>query len=58
MILLTTEESKLHCKQKVSYVFKKGFSIDEGNKKYHKFRDHYHYTGVLHIVELLIIFVI
>ena len=24
---------------------KKAFSIDDNNKKYHKVRDHFHYTG-------------
>ena len=32
------------CK-KVCYICKKIFSTDDDNKKYHKFRDHCHYTG-------------
>ena len=45
MIPLTNEERKLHRKQKVCYICKKRFSTDTDNKKYHKFRDHCHYTG-------------
>ena len=37
MILLTKKEEKKHNKQKVC---KKGFSTDNGNKKYHKVKDH------------------
>ena len=53
MIPLTKEEKKIHLEQYICYICKKGFSIDDGNKKYHKVRDHYHY-----IEELLIIFAI
>ena len=45
MIPLTKKEEKKHNKQKVCYICKKGFSTDDSNKKYHKARDHYHYTG-------------
>ena len=45
MILLIKEEKKIHHKQKVCYICKKGFSTDDDNKKYHKVRYHCHYTG-------------
>ena len=45
MIPLTKRKEKNHNKQKVSYICKKGFSTDDSNKKYHKVRDHCHYTG-------------
>ena len=41
---LTHEENKSYKKQKACYICKKEFSTD-GNKKYHKVRDHCHYTG-------------
>ena len=44
MIPLTKEEKKIHREQKVCYIFKKRFSIDDDNKKYNKVRDHCHYT--------------
>ena len=46
MIPLTDEENKSYEKQKVCYIYKKGFSTDDDddNKKYHKVRDHCHYT--------------
>ena len=44
MISLTDEENKSYKKQKVCYVCKKGFSIDDNNKKYHKVSDHCHST--------------
>ena len=44
MIQLTKEEKKMHCEEKVCYICKKGFSIDD-NKKYFKVKDHCHYTG-------------
>ena len=44
IILLTDEENKSYKKQKVCHIFKKGFSTDDDNKKYHKVRDHCHYT--------------
>ena len=31
--------------QKLCYIYKRGFSTDDENKKYHKVRDHCHYTG-------------
>ena len=45
MIPLISKERKLHCKQKICYICKKGVSTDDDNKKYHKVRDHCHYTG-------------
>ena len=32
-------KKKIYCKQKQSYMQKR-FSTDDGNKKYHKVRDH------------------
>ena len=45
MIRLTIKERKLQSKQKVCYICEKRFSTDDDNKKYHKIRDHCHYTG-------------
>ena len=45
MIPLTKKEQKMHNKQKVCHICKKRFSTDDSNKKYHKVRDHCHYTG-------------
>ena len=48
MTPLTDEENKSYENQKVCYIFKKEFNTDnddDGNKKYHKVRDHYHCTG-------------
>ena len=45
MIPLTKKEEKKHNKQKVCYICKKGFNTDDSNKRYHKVRDHCHYTG-------------
>ena len=45
MIPLTKKEEKKHNKQKVCYICKKRFSTDDNNKKYHKVKDHCHYTG-------------
>ena len=42
MIPLTNKKSKSYKKQKVCYIYKKGFSTDDDNKKYHKVRDHCH----------------
>ena len=42
---LTKKEKKMHNKQKVCYICKKLFSTDDNKKKYHKVRDHCHYTG-------------
>ena len=44
MIPLTDEESKSYKKQKICYIYKKGFSTDDNNKKYDKVRNHCHYT--------------
>ena len=52
MIPLADEENKSYEKQKVCYIYKKEFNTDDNdydddddNKKYHKVRDHFHYTG-------------
>ena len=45
MIPLTKKEERKHNKQEVCYICKKGFSTDDNNKKFHKARDHCHYTG-------------
>ena len=45
MIPLTNEENKSYKKQKVCYICNKEFSTGDENKKYHKVRDHCHYTG-------------
>ena len=42
MLPLTYEENRLYKKQKVCYICKKEFNTDDGNKKYHKVRDHCH----------------
>ena len=44
MIPLPDEENKSYENQKGCYICKKGFSTDN-DKKYHKVRDHCHYTG-------------
>ena len=48
MIPLTKKE-KLYRKQNVCYICKKEFRTDDNNeiafRKYHKVRDHCHYTG-------------
>ena len=44
MIPLTKEKKKMHNKQKGCYIRKKRFSTDDKNKKYHKVKDHCHYT--------------
>ena len=36
MIPLTRKEKKTHKKQEVCHIWKKGFSTDDNNKKYHK----------------------
>ena len=52
MILLTKKEEKNHNKQKVCHICRKEFSTDGSNNKYHKVKDHCHYTekyrGVAH----------
>ena len=54
MVPLTHKENKSYKNQKVCYIYKKGFSTDDddddddddnGDKKYHKIRDHCHFTG-------------
>ena len=45
MIPLTKKEIKMHCKQKVFSICRKKFIVDDNNKKYHKVKDHCHYTG-------------
>ena len=44
IIPLTKKEEKKHNKQKVCHICKKGFSTDDSYKKYHKAKDHCHYT--------------
>ena len=44
MIPLTKEEQRSHHTSRRRYICKKKFSIDDRNKKYHKVRDHCHYT--------------
>ena len=44
MIPLTKKEEKKYNKQKVCYICKKRFNIDDSNKKY-KVKDHCDYTG-------------
>ena len=44
MITLAKEEKKIHWKQIVIYICKKGFSTDD-NKKCYKVRDRCHSTG-------------
>ena len=45
MIPLTKKEEKKHNTQKVYYICQKRFNTDHNNKKYHKVKDHCHYTG-------------
>ena len=45
MIPLTKEEKRSHRIQRRCYIWKKMFSTDDNNKKYHKVRDHCSYTG-------------
>ena len=45
MIPLTKKEEEKRNKQEVCHICKTGFSTDDSNKKYHKVRDHCHYTG-------------
>ena len=42
---LNKKEEKMHNKQKVCYICEKGFSTGDNNNKYHKVRNHCHYTG-------------
>ena len=39
------KEMKNHNKQKVCHICRKEFNADDSDKKYHKVRDHSHYTG-------------
>ena len=43
--LINKKEEKKHNKQNVCHICKKRFSTDDNNKKYHKVKDHCHYTG-------------
>ena len=45
MIPLTKKEEKNHNKQKVCYICRKEFNTDDNDIKYHKVKDHCHYTG-------------
>ena len=45
MIPLTKEEKEFHSMQKVFHICKRIFSTNYNNKKYHKVKDHSHYTG-------------
>ena len=45
MIPLTKEEEKTHNKQKVCHICRKEFNTEHCDKKYHKVKDHCHYTG-------------
>ena len=45
MIPLTKKEEKNHNKQKVCHICRKEFNTDDSDTKYHKVRDHCHYTG-------------
>ena len=45
MIPLIKKEKKMHRKQKVCDICKKGFSTDDGDKKSFKVKDYCHYTG-------------
>ena len=45
MIPLTKKEEKKHNKQKVCHICRKEFNTDDNDKKYHKVKDHCHYTG-------------
>ena len=45
MIPLTKKEEKKYNKQKVRHICRKEFNTDDNDKKYHKVKDHCHYTG-------------
>ena len=45
MTPLTKKEEKKHNKQKVCHICRKEFNTDDNDKKYHKVKDHCHYTG-------------
>ena len=44
IIPLTKQEKRSHHTSRKCYICKKKFSNDDDNKKYHKARDHCHYT--------------
>ena len=41
----TKKEQKMHTKAKACHICKEGFNTDVNNEKYHKVKDHCHYTG-------------
>ena len=45
MIPLTDEEKESYENQKICHICEEEFSTDDKDKKYHKVRDHCHYTG-------------
>ena len=45
MIPLTDKQTESYEKQKFCYIREKEFSADKNDKKYHKVRDHCHYTA-------------
>ena len=45
MISLIDEEKESHENQKICHICEKEFSADNKDKKNHKVRDHWHYTG-------------
>ena len=45
LIPLTKEERNWNNMQKICHICKRIFSTDYNNKKYHKVKDHCHYTG-------------
>ena len=45
MIPLTDKEKESYENQKICHICEKEFSTDNKDKKYHKVRDHCHYTG-------------
>ena len=45
MTPLTKKEEKNHNKQKVCHICRREFNTDDSDKKYHKVKYHFHYTG-------------
>ena len=45
MTPLAKKEEKNYNKQKVCHICRKEFNTDDSDKKYHKVKDHFHYTG-------------
>ena len=45
MIPLAKQEKEFHNMQKICHIYNSVFSTDYNNKKYHKVKDHCHYTG-------------